>query len=156
MKRAWSQGMFYGSKTDSSIFSRFLKFFRLGLSKREFSYRKTYFSYLTNNRKCTGKQNNIFIDLVGQLPGRALCLMSNLSDYVYPIIPAADCKLKVFHRKAATLSSRLWTQQLTYTKEKVCLISTISRWKKKRQNMRPEFRPRMSNMLGTFSVTFKG
>lgn len=111
MKRAWSKGMFMAS-SNSSIFSRFSKFSPLGLSKGEFSYLKTYFSYLTNNRKWTGKQNNI-ARIGRQLPGNALCLMSNLSAYVNPIIPAATENWRCFTEKrgkAATLSSRLWTQ----------------------------------------------
>lgn len=83
MIRAWSEK---GKFLRRLIFTRFSKFFRLGLSKRGIFLSKTYFSYLTNNRNWTGKQKQRYIALAGQLPGKAFWLTSNynqisLSDY---------------------------------------------------------------------------
>lgn len=118
VKRACSKSMF----VRPWIFSRLSKFFRLGLSKGEFSYLKTYFSYLTNNRKWTGKQNIITCKYWSRTPGKDSCLeKSSLPNVKLIRLCLSDYpNIEGVYRKAATLSSRPWRlrTQATHVRQK--------------------------------------
>ena len=64
--------------------------FAWGYQMGEFSYLKTLFRLFDEQSKVNGEAKQHCIELAGQLPVKALCFMSNLSDYVYRIIPKMD------------------------------------------------------------------
>ena len=153
VKRACSKGMF----VRPWIFSRFSKVLSLGVIERGVFLSKNLFQWFDEQSKVDGEAKHHYMQ-VGHLgsTAEALCLKSNLSDYVYRIIPT----LKVFTEKPPHFQADLEDfehKQLTYDKKSLSNFYDFT--VKKTKNLRPEFiyvafRQRMSSTIGTFSVTF--
>lgn len=102
-----------------------LKVLSLGVIERGVFLSKNLFQWFDEQSKVDGEAKHHYMQ-VGHLgsTAKALCLMSNLSDYVYRIIPT----LKSRHTFKPTLKT-LNTSNSRTTK-RAFLIFTISRWKK--------------------------
>lgn len=130
------------SQTNPSIFTRFPKFFRLGLSKKGIFLSKTYFSYLTNNRKWTGKQKQHYIALVGQLPGKAFWLMSNYNQISLSDYPCSGLKIEGVSPKSRHTFMPTLNTSNSRTTTKAFLIYNFydfTVWKRGIKKMYPEF-----------------
>lgn len=79
------------------------------IEKKEFFLSENLFLLFDEQSKVIGEAKTLLAKewLPAETEFKVSVSCQKLSDYLYPIIQAADCRSEVLHEKAATLSSRL-------------------------------------------------